>query len=67
MKKRQWIRVIHLIGAGSLGALVYSPWRTNDVFLLFNQVAVVPVVTATGLWLWLGHRFRSFRKRKSVR
>ncbi len=65
MKSRQWIRAIHLVGAACLGTLVYSPWIANETFVLFNQVVVVPALTITGLWMWLGHRLRSAGKKRS--
>lgn len=61
MRLRGWLRIVHLLGAASLGTLVYSPWITNETFLLFNQIVVIPALTASGLYMWLGHKLRGRR------
>lgn len=65
MRVRPWMRTVHLVGAGCLGTLVYSPWIANDTFLLFNQVIIVPALAGTGLWMWLGHKIRKPAKGKT--
>lgn len=62
MTTRQITRIVHLVGAASLGALVYSPLIGNDTFLLVNQALVVPALSISGLWMWFGHRLRSKRR-----
>ena len=61
MTARRVLRYLHLLCAGALGTLVYSPWISNESFLFFNQVVTVPVLAASGLWMWLGPRIRTHR------
>jgi thiosulfate reductase cytochrome b subunit len=49
---RQWVRWIHIAGAALIGTFVYSPWRHDSWFVLTMQVAVIPLLTLTGLALW---------------
>ena len=54
------------VGAASLGTLAYSSLRSNEAFLLWNQAVVIPVLSVTGLWMWLGPRIRAYRNRKTA-
>ena len=49
---RIWSRWIHLLGAGLIGTFIYSPWRSEDGFVLLMQVGVIPVLTLTGVAMW---------------
>ena len=56
--QRKLVRLIHLIGAGAIGTYVYAPFRHVELFTLLMQAVVLPVLTLTGLWLWLGPSIR---------
>jgi len=56
MHNRNLLRLLHVVGASSIGTLVYSPLITNESFLLVNQVIIVPALSVTGAWMWFGHR-----------
>jgi hypothetical protein len=57
-RQRKLVRLIHLIGAGAIGTYVYAPWKDIQLFTLLMQVVVLPGLTLTGLWLWLGPSIR---------
>jgi len=59
--KRTAVRTAHLIGAASIGTYLYSPWSDLAWFALLNQVAIFPALAVSGLWMWLGPRFRGSR------
>lgn len=57
---RRWPRSthrrLHLLVASALGTFVYSPLRTVPEAVLLVQLVVFPLLVASGLWLWQGHR-----------
>jgi hypothetical protein len=57
-RQRKLVRLIHLIGAGAMGTYVYAPFRHVELFTLLMQAVVLPVLTLSGLWLWLGPSIR---------
>jgi hypothetical protein len=62
--QRKLVRLIHLIGAGAIGTYVYAPFRHVELFTLLMQAVVLPVLTLTGLWLWLGPSIRRVNLKK---
>ncbi|GAB3641583.1 hypothetical protein [Spirosoma arcticum] len=57
-QQRSLMRWIHLIGAAAIGLYVYAPWRDAFWFTLLMQAIILPSLTLTGLWMWLGHTLR---------
>jgi hypothetical protein len=53
---RQLLRGLHLAGAALVGTYVYAPWQDVAWFALLVKAVVVPGLTVSGLWMWLGHR-----------
>ena len=64
--KRNVFRTIHLIGATIVGAYVYSPWKELEWFGLLNKAVIVPALTVSGLWMWQGHKLRTWMNKKSA-
>ena len=58
MKTRNILRWAHLIGALLIGTYIYSPLSELLWFQLLMQVAVIPILTLTGLWMWKPQWFR---------
>ncbi|MGD1841068.1 MAG: hypothetical protein ACFB0B_09250 [Thermonemataceae bacterium] len=61
-KKRDIIRIVHLIGAAAIGTYVYSPYNQLQWFTLVMQLLIIPLLTLTGIWLWKPKWFRRSRK-----
>lgn len=59
--QRTAVRTAHLIGAASIGTYLYSPWSDIVWFALLNQAVIFPALAVSGLWMWLGPRFRKSR------
>jgi hypothetical protein len=51
---RDIIRWIHLILGFAMGVYIYSPWSKIQTIGLLTKFILFPVVTISGLWLWLG-------------
>ena len=49
---RNFIRIIHLIAAGTLGMYFYSPIAGNDTLRLIIQFGTLPSIVLTGITLW---------------
>ncbi len=64
--QRKLFRLIHLLGAGAIGTYVYAPWKHIELFTLLMQAVVLPVLTFTGLWLWVGPRLRKLNLDKTL-
>jgi len=62
--KRNAVRTFHLIGAVIIGAYVYSPWKELEWFSFLNKAVIIPGLTASGLWMWQGHRLRTWMNTK---
>lgn len=45
---RRWS---HVVAGALLAAFVYSPLHESDAFVLFVQVALIPALVLTGLWM----------------
>ncbi len=62
-RQRTLSRALHLIGAGLIGTFVYAPASVSDNLQPVIAFAVIPVLTASGLFLWQQARIRQlFRK-----
>ena len=59
---RTILRWMHLLVGFPIGVFVDTPARENDAFVLLMQVAVIPAVTLTGLWMWQQGRIRRLRR-----
>jgi hypothetical protein len=65
--QRRFLRWLHLLSAAVIGTYVYAPWKEVLWFSLTVQVLIVPGLTATGIWLWLGPKIgRRFIVRTEV-
>ncbi len=56
---RKLVRWLHLVGAGLIGAFVYSPWSDVAWFAALVKWGVIPLLTLSGLWMWQGHKLRA--------
>jgi hypothetical protein len=52
--RRSIVRWIHLVFALPLLGYVYGPPEEVAQYVHFHRYLFVPVVVATGLWLWKG-------------
>jgi hypothetical protein len=52
--ERKVIRWLHIIGGTLLAVYVYSPWSAIQAFDLIMKIVILPVLIASGLWLWKG-------------
>lgn len=53
-KSRNIVRWIHLILGFGMGVYIYSPWACVETISFLTKFILFPVVTLSGLWLWLG-------------
>jgi hypothetical protein len=58
-RQRNLFRIIHLIGAGAIGIYVYAPFKHVELFTLLMQVVVLPLLTLSGMWLWLADKLKT--------
>lgn len=49
---RRALRWLHLLGAGIVGAYLYSPWSANETFAAVTLYVVVPLLGITGIAMW---------------
>ena len=49
---RNFLRVIHLIMAGLIGAYLYSPLGNMDWYVNLVRASVLPILLITGLSMW---------------
>ena len=59
------LRWSHILAGALVAAVVYSPLRENAAFVLAAQVALLPVLILTGLWMWQQARVRRLLGRSS--
>lgn len=52
--ERKVIRWLHIIGGTLLAVYVYSPWSAIQAFDLAMKIFILPLLIASGLWLWKG-------------
>ena len=57
------LRWTHLLIGWLIGALVYTPARENEAFILLMQFVFVPLLVITGLWMWQQARVRRLYRR----
>lgn len=65
-KRRDFIRILHLVGAVAIGIFVYSPYAELAWFKLSMQIIVIPSLSLTGLWLWKPKWFKRIAKRHVI-
>lgn len=58
-RTRTTARVAHLVVGGVLGTYVYAPDAITDAMRLPVQIAGIPLLTATGLFMWKPAWFRA--------
>ncbi len=61
--ERKIIRWIHIIGSVPVIGLIYGPVKNIPQAVSAIQWVIFPLITLTGLWLWLGHRVRRWSKK----
>jgi hypothetical protein len=49
---RNFLRVIHLVVAGLIGAYLYSPLGTMEWYVNLVRASVLPILLITGLSMW---------------
>lgn len=59
-KQRSAARLIHLAASALVGFATYGPIEFALALREASQVAIFPMLTVTGLWLWQGHRVRNW-------
>jgi hypothetical protein len=52
------LRYTHLVVGILIGLFVYSPLRDVPAFELLVQIALIPIVVLTGIWIWQQARVR---------
>lgn len=60
---RNFLRVIHLIVAGLIGAYLYSPLGNMDWYVNLVRMSVLPILLITGLTMWQMPALTKFLKR----
>ena len=60
---RNFLRVIHLIVAGLIGAYLYSPLGNMDWYVNLVRASVLPILLLTGLSMWQMPGFTKWLKR----
>jgi hypothetical protein len=60
---RNFLRVIHLVVAGLIGAYLYSPLGNMDWYVSLVRISVIPVLVFTGLSMWQMPALTKFLKR----
>lgn len=55
------LRVVHVLSAIVLLVAVYTPWIEGDGGVMTARIALVPLLTISGVWLWIG-RVRAPRR-----
>jgi hypothetical protein len=48
------MRVLHLVSAVALAVLIYPGWGDDDSTLTLLRIVVIPALTITGAFLWVG-------------
>ena len=56
---RAILRWVHVILGLVILCYIYSPWATVVSFQIFVKFIVVPIIVATGVWIW---KFRIITK-----
>ena len=64
---RTVLRWTHILVGALLATFVYSPLREIGAFVLLVQIALIPVLILTGVWMWQQARVRSLLARSSQR
>lgn len=64
-RMRVVLRWFHLVAGSLVAAVVYSPLRESGAFVLLVQVALMPVLILTGVWMWQQARLRRLLGRSS--
>ena len=59
---RSQLRLVHILASIALAAFIYSPWRNSSIFVIVMGVAIFPILTLTGLWMWQTPRINRWLK-----
>lgn len=59
---RDGLRLLHLVGSGFLGFVVYAPIEEATGLRPVVQFVVFPLMALSGLWLWQQARVRRWLK-----
>jgi hypothetical protein len=57
-RTRNLVRFAHLAAGGVLGTFVYAPDSITDPMQLAMQIAGIPLLALTGLYMWKPALFR---------
>lgn len=49
---RVFLQWRHFLAGWPIGVFVYTPIGEDEAFVLLTQVAFVPAVVLTGMWMW---------------
>ena len=64
---KRWIpRLIHLIFSIPIVGYVYSPFEELPNYAPVVRYGSIPVLAATGLWMWKGHVVRRLISKRSL-
>ncbi len=65
--RRNLTRWFHILTGAVIATYIYSPWAAIPEFALLTKAIVLPLLIASGLWLWKGHLLkRAFRSRAGL-
>jgi hypothetical protein len=66
VSKRNSLRWVHIFAGSVIATYVYSPLSESNGFSFFTKAIVIPLLIATGLWLWKGQFFRKLLLKKGA-
>jgi hypothetical protein len=49
---RNFMRILHFVGAGVIGTYIYSPWGDDPTFTAAVQFIIIPLLSLTGVVMW---------------
>ncbi|WP_394134981.1 hypothetical protein [Aliivibrio fischeri] len=49
---RLFLRWVHILGVLLIGAALYSPLKSNDLFMDLTLYILVPIVAISGVSMW---------------
>ena len=64
--KRSILRWIHIIFGIPIIGYVYSPFKELPNYAPVVRYVALPIILASGFWMWKGHCFRQLISKKSA-
>ena len=63
---RSIFRWIHIVFSIPIIGYVYSPFKELPDYAPVVRYIAIPIIGASGLWMWQGHRLRRLGSKKSA-